>query len=137
MEMNAANVGAGALVALVVLGLLGSIMLVPVLLELRRMTYRFEEFIRTMGLELRPVVREAQALLHTADKLAQAVEENGPKVGHAVIALEQAGEHIRTTAGVVRAIFGSRLIHLAGLTAGVRAGVRLLWRSFTPRREAA
>jgi uncharacterized protein YoxC len=133
--MSAVEVGAGALVVLAVLSLVWTIMLVPVLLELRRAAVRLQEFIRTVELDLRPILLEAQATLRTANQVAQRVAENSAKVGHVVEALEEAGENIRMTTRVVRAVFGSRFIPVAGLMAGVRAGVRMLWRRSSRRRE--
>ncbi len=122
-------VGVGALVVLAVLSLVWTLALVPVLLELRRASLRRQEFIRTLELDLRPLLREAQEGLRTVNQAAQRVADNSGKVGHVVGALEEAGENIRMTTGVIRAVFGSRVIPVAGLLAGVRAGIRLLWRS--------
>jgi len=50
-------------------------------------------------------------------------------------AVEEAGENLRMTTGTIRAVFGSRLIPIAGVLAGVRAGLKFLWKQYTRRRE--
>ncbi len=128
-------VGVGALVVLAVLSIVWTILLVPVLLELRRAAFRLQEFIRTLELDLRPVLQEARDAIRTLNQAGQRVAENSAKVGHVVGALEEAGENIRMTTGVIRAVFGSRIIPVATLMAGVRAGVRMLWKRSSRRRE--
>jgi uncharacterized protein YoxC len=128
-------VGVGALVVLAVLSILWTILLVPVLLELRRAAFRLQEFIRTIELDLRPVLQQAQDVFRTLNQAGQRVAENSAKVGRVVGALEEAGENIRMTTGVIRAVFGSRIIPVATLMAGVRAGVRMLWKRSSRRRE--
>ncbi len=135
--MSSAEVGAGALVVRAVLSLVWTILMVAVVLELRRTAVRLREFVRTVELDLRPVLLDAQATLRSANQVVQKVADNSVKVGHVVGALEEAGENIRMTTGVVRAVFGSRFIPVASLMAGVRAGVRLLWRRSTRRRETS
>ena len=133
--MNA--VGVGALVILAVLSIVWTILLVAVLLELRRAAFRLQEFIRTIELDLRPILQEAQNAIRTLNQAGQRVAENSAKVGHVVGALEEAGENIRITTRVIRAVFGSRIIPVATLMAGVRAGVRMLWRRSSRRREGS
>jgi uncharacterized protein YoxC len=128
-------VGVGALVVLAVLSILWTILLVPVLLELHRAAFRLQEFIRTIELDLRPVLQQAQDVFRTLNQAGQRVAENSAKVGRVVGALEEAGENIRMTTGVIRAVFGSRIIPVATLMAGVRAGVRMLWKRSSRRRE--
>jgi uncharacterized protein YoxC len=130
-------VGEGALVVLAVLSILWTILLVPVLLELRRAAFRLQEFIRTLELDLRPILQDARDALRTLNQAGQRVAENSAKVGHVVGALEEAGENIRITTRVIRAVFGSRIIPVAGVMAGVRAGVRMLWKRSSRRRETS
>jgi hypothetical protein len=40
------------------------------------------------------------------------------------------------TTGAIRAVFGSRLIPVASVLAGVRAGVKTLWKRYRGRRES-
>ncbi len=130
-------VGVWALVVLAVLSLVWTILLVPALLALRRAAIRLQELIRTIELDLRPILRQAQEALATLNQAGQKVVENTAKVGRVVGALEEAGENIRMTTGVLRAVFGSRIIPVASLLAGVRAGVRMLWRRSSRRRETS
>jgi hypothetical protein len=131
--MNA--VATTALVVLAVVGLLWTIMLVPALLELRRAAWRLQEFIRTLELELRPVIQEARDGVRAATKAAQEVANGTARLRGAMAAVEEAGENLRMTTGTIRAVFGSRLIPIAGVLAGVRAGLKFLWKQYTRRRE--
>ncbi len=130
--MNALSTG--ALVVLAVLGLVWTLILLPVLLEIRRASVRLQEFIRTLELDLRPSLLQAKEVLRSVQQTAQNMADNTAKVGRVAGSLEEAGENIRMATGVVRAIFGSRLLPVAGLMAGVRAGIRMLWRSSRGRK---
>jgi len=129
------TVATTALVVLAVVSLLWTIMLVPALLELRRAAWRLQEFIRTLELDLRPVIQEARDGVRAATKAAQEVANGTARLRGAMAAVEEAGENLRMTTGTIRAVFGSRLIPIAGVLAGVRAGVKFLWKQYTRRRE--
>ncbi len=132
--MNALSTG--ALVVLAVLGLVWTLSLLPVLLEVRRASVRLQEFIRTLELDLRPFLQEGREVLHNVHQTAQNMADNTAKVGRVAGSLQEASENIRMATGVVRAIFGSRLLPVAGLMAGVRAGIRMLWRSSRGRKTS-
>jgi len=129
------TVATTALVVLAVVSLLWTIMLVPALLELRRAAWRLQEFIRTLELDLRPVIQEARDGVRAATKAAQEVANGTARLRGAMAAVEEAGENLRMTTGTIRAVFGSRLIPIAGVLAGVRAGLKFLWKRYTRRRE--
>jgi hypothetical protein len=129
------TVATTALVVLAVVSLLWTIMLVPALLELRRAAWRLQEFIRTLELDLRPVIQEARDGVRAATKAAQEVANGTARLRGAMAAVEEAGENLRMTTGTIRAVFGSRLIPIAGVLAGVRAGIKFLWKQYTRRRE--
>lgn len=129
------TVATTALVVLAVVSLLWIIMLVPTLLELRRAAWRLQEFIRTLELDLRPAIQEARDGVRAATKAAQEVANGTARLRGAMAAVEEAGENLRMTTGTIRAVFGSRLIPIAGVLAGVRAGLKFLWKQYTRRRE--
>ena len=129
------TVATTALVVLAVLSLLWTIMLIPALLELRRAAWRLQEFIRTLELDLRPVIQEARDGVRAATKAAQAVADGTARLRGAMEAVEEAGENLRLTTGAIRAVLGSRLIPVAGVLAGLRAGGKFLWKHYTRRRE--
>jgi uncharacterized protein YoxC len=129
------TVATTALVVLAVVGLVWIIMLVPAVLEVRRAAWRLQEFIRTLELDLRPVIQEARDGVRAATKAAQEVANGTARLRGAMAAVEEAGENLRMTTGTIRAVFGSRLIPIAGVLAGVRAGVKFLWKQYTRRRE--
>ena len=131
------TVGVAALVVLAVVSLLWTALLIPALLELRRAAWRLQEFIRTLELDLRPVIQEAREGVRTAAKAAQEVADGTARLRGTIAAVEQAGENIRMTSAAIRAVFGSRLIPIASLLAGLRAGVKFLLRQYTQRREAS
>ncbi len=124
-----------ALVVLAVVSLLWTVLLIAVLLELRRASWRLQEFIRTLELDLRPVLQEAREGVRTAAKAAQGVADGAARLRGAMAALEDAGANIRVTTDVIRAVFGSRLIPVAGVLAGIRVGVKTLWRRYRRRRD--
>ena len=131
------TVATTALVVLAVMTLLWTILLIPALLELRRASWRLQEFIRTLELDLRPVIQEVREGVRAAAKAAQEVANGTARLRGAMTAVEEAGENLRMTTGAIRAVFGSRLIPIAGVLAGVRAGVKFLWKQYTRRREAS
>jgi uncharacterized protein YoxC len=126
-----------ALVVLAVVSLLWTVLLVAVLLELRRLSWRLQEFIRTLELDLRPVLQEAREGVRTAAKAAQEVADGTARLRGTMAALQDAGDNIRVTTDVIRAVVGSRLIPVASVLAGLRVGVNTLWRRYRRRRESS
>jgi signal transduction histidine kinase len=120
------TVGVTALVVLAVVSVLWTVLLIPALLELRRATWRLQEFIRTLELELRPTLQEARETIRAMTQAAQGVGEGAARLRGAMAAMEEAGGNLRATTGVLRAVFGSRLIPVASILAGVRAGIKAL-----------
>ncbi len=129
------TVATTALVVLAVMSLLWSILIIPALLELRRAAWRLQEFIRTLELDLRPIIQEARDGVRAATKAAQEVANGTVRLRGAMAAMEEAGENLRMTTGTIRAVFGSRLIPIASVLAGMRAGAKFLWKQYTRRRE--
>ena len=130
-------VAVAALVILAVVSLLWTVMLVAVFLELRRLAWRLEEFIRTLELDLRPVLQQAREGIQSAVKAYQGVAEGTARLRGTLAALEEAGENIRATTSVLRAVFGSRLVPIASVLAGLRVGARTLWKLYTRRRKSS
>jgi hypothetical protein len=135
--MTQNNVAVAALVILAVVSLLWTVMLVAVFLELRRLAWRLEGFIHTLELDLRPMLQQAREGIQSAAKAFRGVAEGTARLRGTLEALEEAGENIRATTGVVRAVFGSRLIPIASVLAGVRVGARTLWKLYARRRKAS
>jgi len=120
------TVGVGALVVLAVVSILWTVLLIPALLELRRASWRLQEFIRTLELELRPTLQEAREAIRAMTQAGQGVADGAARLRGAFAAMEEAGGNLRATTGVFRAIFGTRLIPVASVLAGVRAGIKTL-----------
>jgi signal transduction histidine kinase len=135
MDANALVVA--SLVILAVVSILWTIVLVVIASELRRASWRLQEFVRSVELELKPTMQEAREAIRHLSRAAQGAAEGTERVRGTLAKLEEAGDNIRATTGVVRAVFGSRLIPAAGLLAGVRAGTKVLWKLYTRRREAS
>jgi hypothetical protein len=129
------TLGISALVILAAVSLLWTALLLPVLFELRRASWRLQEFIRSVELELRPFMQEARETLKSIDRAARDVGEGATHFRGAFSALEEAGKNVRDATGVFRSVFGSRFIPVASVLAGVRAGVKFLWRRSAKRRE--
>jgi len=129
------TVATTALVVLAVMSVLWTVMIIPALLEIRRAAWRLQEFIRTLELDLRPIIQEARDGVRAATKAAQEVASGTAHLRGTLAAVQEAGENIRMTTGTIRAVFGSRFIPIASVLAGVRAGVKFLWKRYTRRRE--
>ena len=137
MTQMTQNMVVAALVILAVVSLVWTVVLVAVFLELRRLARRVEGFIHTLELDLRPVLQQAREGIQSAAKAYQGVAEGTERLRGALAALEEAGENIRATTSVVRAVFGSRLVPIASILAGVRVGARTLWKLYTRRRKSS
>ena len=131
------TVATTALVVLAVMSLLWTIMIISALLELRRAAWRLQEFIRTLELDLRPILLEARDGVRAATKAAQEVADGTVRLRGTLTAVQEAGENLRMTTGAIRAVLGSRLIPVAGVLAGVRAGAKFLWNQYTRRRAVS
>ncbi len=120
------TMGVAALVVLAVVSILWTVLLIPALLEMRRASWRLQEFIRTLELELRPILLEARETIRATTQAAQGVADGAVRLRGAMAAMEEAGGNLRATTWVLRAVFGSRLIPVASILAGVRAGFKTL-----------
>lgn len=126
----------GSLVVLAAMSVLWTIVLIAVALELRRASWRLQEFIRSVELELKPTMQEAREAVRSLNRAAQGAAEGTERVRGTLAKLEEAGDNIRATTSVIRAVLGSRFIPAASLLVGVRAGVKALWKQYTRRRKA-
>jgi hypothetical protein len=133
--MNA--LGISALVVMAAISLLWTALLIPVLLEMRRVSWRLQEFIRSVEMELRPLIQDARQAIQNVEHAAHGIAEGATRLRGAFSAMEEAGENLRATTGVIRAVFGSRLIPAASVLAGLRAGFKILWKRYSRRRDTA
>jgi uncharacterized protein YoxC len=129
------TLGISALVVMAVVSLIWTAMLLLTLFEIRRASWRLQEFIRSLEMELRPLMQEARQAVKNVEQVAQGVAEGTAHLRGAFSAMQEAGENLRATTGVIRAVFGSRLIPAATLMAGLRAGLKMLWKRYSRRRE--
>ena len=124
-----------SLVVLAVVSVLWTIMMVVVTSELRRASWRLQTFIRSLELELHPTIQQARETIRTLNRAGQGAADGMERVRDTLSKLEEAGDNIRATTGVVRLVIGSRLIPVASLMAGVRVGAKVLWKLYTQRRK--
>jgi len=124
-----------SLVVLAVVSVLWTIMVVIVTSQLRRASWRLQEFIRSLELELKPTIQQAREAIRTLNRAAQGAAEGAERVRGTLAKLEAVGDTIRARTRAVRSGFGSRLIPVASLVAGVRVGANVLWNLNTQRRR--
>jgi len=129
------GLASASLMILAVVSVIWTVAFVAVALELRRASWRLQEFIRSVELELKPTMQEAREAIRTLKRAAEGAAEGTERVRGVLMKLEQAGENVRATSTRVRSLLGSRLIPAASLWAGVRAGTKVLWSLYTRRRE--
>ncbi len=108
--------------------------LVVVLLLVRRLATRTQEFMRMVEFEIRPVMQDVRDMVRTASKLTTEVAHESLRLRGVMTSVEEAGENLRMTTNTIRAVFGSRLIPIAGMLAGMRGGVKYLWKQYSHRR---
>ena len=121
------TVGVIALAVLAGVSLLWTVGLLLVFMEFRQLSQRLQETLRSLEMELLPVTREAREAIHRLNQVSLGVEASNAKFQDALGAFRQAGHNVQRTTEAVRAVFGTRLIPVAGVVAGVRAGVKMLW----------
>jgi len=127
----------GSLVTLAVMSVVWTIVLVAVALELRRASWRLQEFIRSLELELKPTVQEAREAFRTLQRASQAAVDTTERVRGALLKLERVGEGVCAATGTIRGLVGSRFIPVFSVLAGVRAGTKMLWKLSRARRESS
>jgi ABC-type transporter Mla subunit MlaD len=120
---------------LAAVSLLWTIMFALAATELRRLSWRLQEFIRVVETELRPAVEETREAVRNINQAAQGVTETTGRLRESLAAFHRAGENVRLTTETVRGVFGRRLIPLASVLAGLRTGGKILWKLYTRRRE--
>jgi hypothetical protein len=124
-----------ALVVLAVVSVLWTIVMVIVTAELRRASWRLQEFFRSLELELHPTIQQAREAIRTLHRVGQGAADGMERVRGTLATLDKAGDTIRATTRAVRSGSGALLIPVAGLLAGVRVGANVLWKLYTQRRR--
>jgi uncharacterized protein YoxC len=124
------DVSTVALVILAGVSLLWTIGFILALVELRQLSQRIQTSLHALELEILPLARETREAVQRLNQVTQGVEKTNARLQDAVGAFREAGENVRITTEAVRAVFGSRLIPVAGALAAVRAGVKMLWKRY-------
>jgi hypothetical protein len=127
----------GSLVTLAVMSVVWTIVLVAVALELRRTSWRLQEFVRSLELELKPTVQDAREAIRTLQRAAQGAADTTERVRGALLKLERVGEGVCGVTGTIRGLVGTPLIPAFSVLAGVRAGTKMLWTLYRARRKSS
>jgi hypothetical protein len=125
-----------ALLILAGVGVVWTIVLLALVGELRRTSQRLQDFLKLLEGELVPALTDVREAARAATRVLQDVGEVTPRLQAALGALEEAGDHVRGATGAVRNLFGHRFIPVAGILAGLRAGLRFAWRLYSKRRQS-
>lgn len=119
-----------ALTVLAGVSLLWTLGLLLALVELRQLSQRLQGSLRTLELEAVPLAREAREAIQRLNQVTLGVEATNAKLQDALGEFQRAGQNVRMTTETVRAVFGSRLIPMAGVMAAIRTGVKMLWKQY-------
>jgi hypothetical protein len=130
------DIAVASLVVLAVVSVIWTVVLLAVALEIRRVSWRIQEFIRSLELELKPTIHEAREAIRTLNQAAQGAADSTERIRGALLKLERVGENVRAATGSIRSVLGPPLIPFASLLAGARAGTKVLWKLYTRRRAA-
>lgn len=125
-----------ALWVLAAVAVVWTIVLLALVGELRRTSQRVQDFLRVLEAEMLPALTDMREAARAATRVFQDMGEVTPRLQAALGALEEAGENVRGATGAVRNLFGRRLIPVAGILAGLRAGLRFAWRLYSKRRAS-
>jgi hypothetical protein len=134
-EMAMNSLAVAALVVMAGVSVVWTVILILTLQEVRRACFRLHEFIRTLEIELRPVLNQAREGAEGVARAAHEVADATARVRGALTALEDAGQNVLWTSQIFRAVFGRRLVPVAGVLAGLRAGSKVLWKQLRQRRK--
>ncbi|MFB3817548.1 MAG: hypothetical protein ACE147_07785 [Candidatus Methylomirabilales bacterium] len=136
MSPDASTLSAAALLILAAVGVVWTIVLLALAGELRRTSQRLQDFLKLLEAELLPALTDVREAARAATRLLQDMGEATPRLQAALGALEEAGDNVRGATGAVRNLFGRRFIPVAGILAGLRAGLRFAWRLYSKRRQS-
>jgi len=122
---------------LAVVSVLWTVGLVLAIAELRRLSGRLQEFLRVMEQDLKPTTQAARETMRNVDRAVLGISESTDRLQGTLANFRQAGENVRVTTEAIRGVFGSRLIPVLSLLAGLRAGGSFLWTRYKRRRSAS
>lgn len=120
-----------ALVIVALTGLLVAAFLIPALRQIRQAAQAVEGLVKLLELELRPILLDLKATLHTLNALSGEVRGDMAKVGGALEAIQEAGESIKT----ISAILFPRLIVVVSFMKGVKGGLKFLFKELRKKKE--
>jgi len=135
MSPYASTLSAAALMVLAALGVVWTILLLALFGELKRTSQRLQQLLAALETDLRPTLADAREAVRTAARVLEDMHAATPRLQAALSAFQEAGDNVRGATGVVRHLFGHRLIPAAGILAGVRTGLRYAWRLYSKRRQ--
>jgi len=124
------SVATVALVVLAGVSVVWTVVLAQAGRDFRRMAQRTQESLRLLEQDLLPLLREAREAVQRLNQITLGVQESNARLQAALGAFQQAGQNVRVTTETVRSVLGSRLIPVAGVMAGLRAGANMLWKRY-------
>jgi len=124
------SVATVALVVLAGVSVIWTVVLAQACRDFRRMAQRTQETLRLLEQDLLPLLREAREAVQRLNQITLGVQESNARFQTALGAFQQAGQNVRATTETVRSVLGSRLIPVAGVMAGIRAGANMLWKRY-------
>lgn len=110
---------------IVILLLIIVVFMVPMMIQLRNASQRFDEFIRETKHDLLPMLRELREASEHLNRAAGKVEEGATKAAALTDSLEEVGESIHNVNSFLRHDIGRYAGNLAGLWLGFRSASKV------------
>lgn len=108
---------------------IGIIVLIFVLIELRQTIGRLREFITVTEASLKPTLDELPYTLRSIRRITENVSVATDDVKRLTASVRQTGENIHRITSYVDAVTSTSMIRMSGLRAGIKTGIGVLLRS--------
>jgi len=115
--------------------LLVVIFMVPMMIQVRSTSQRFDEFVREAQRDLLPMLRELREASERLNRASGKVEEGMAKAGSLVDSLEEVGESIHSVNSFLRHDVGRYAGNLAGLWLGFRSASKVFLKQLNKERK--
>ena len=113
----------------------GLVVLIFVMIELRKTIKKLGEFITTTETSLKPTLEElpytVRNIRHITDNVATVTDD----IKVLAVSVRQAGENIHRASGYIEAATSTSVVHMSGLKAGIRAGIGVLIRNVVSKQK--
>jgi len=129
MEVDILSLG------IVILLLVIVIFLVPMMIQLRNASQRFDEFLRDTERDLLPMLRELREASERINRASAKVEEGVGKAANLAESLEEVGESIHSVNSFLRHDVGRYAGNFAGLWLGFRSASKVFIKQLAKERK--